>query len=84
MSETKKYRLRSIQHANGQEKEDGIILETTAKLKDWIIVTYDPTKHPATMVQAFRRTLVEKWGEKVLVLPNDIEFFVFEEVELIR
>lgn len=81
MSETKRYRLRSIQHVNGQEKEDGIVLETTAKLKDWLIVTYDDRKHPPATVSAVRRLLREKWGEKVLVLPKDFEFFVFEEME---
>ena len=80
MSETKRYRLRSIQHTNGVEKEHGIVLETTAKMKDWIIVTVDDSKHSPRIREHFLRYLREKWGPKVLVFTNDVEFFVFEEL----
>lgn len=76
-----KFRMRSLLHQNGYEAEAGVVLESTGNLKDWLIVTFDADTLPDADIRRLRRMMRERFGPKVLVLPNDIQFVVFEKVE---
>lgn len=79
--EVKRYRLRSIMHKNGIEKEMGVVLDSTGRLKDWLIIRVSGTMRPS-IVQSFRKHCIKAFGEKTMVLcsDEDIDFCVFEEV----
>ena len=78
----KKYRLRKLLYPNGVEREGNVTIESAGSLKDWLIVTYKADDRiPPNQISRFREALHEKLGEKVLVVPDSIEFAIFEEVE---
>lgn len=74
-----RYRLRSILHENGREEEAGVVLESTGRLRDWLIITV-PSDISHRQLQHFRNAVREKFGEKTMVLAADVKFCVFEEV----
>lgn len=79
----RRFRLRTITLQSGDEiksHDDVGMIESEGPLKDWLIVTYPFEKYPPRQIAVLRRMLIESFGEKVMVIPDDIKFYAFEEV----
>lgn len=82
MGVLKKYRLRSIQHLSGKSNEHGVIeIESVSQFRGVLIITYDTEKYSYPAVTNARKHIEKTLGMPVLMLPNDLELFVFEEVK---
>lgn len=67
-----------------RDRRDGTpepVFTTNAAMKDWIVLRVGEGRSPREIRQMTRQLIELLGSRKVLVLPHDIEFMVFEEMK---
>lgn len=56
-----------------EENIEILVADLQPKENEWVVVKYDPYKTTVSVLENFADYLYKKFGEHVIVIPNDIQ-----------